>query len=185
MRKKMLIGSLIMGAGLGLGWLVTGAGELRAEEDEERGQGYERERGEEDEGWRAPAAGPGGDLYTSECGSCHVPYPPSLLGAKQWAVIMTRLNDHYGESATMTPETARILAAYLQANAGREGGSGAGATDGELPRITTSAWFRDEHDEIGSEVWKRESIGSAANCGACHRGAEQGIYDEDGVRIPR
>lgn len=185
MRKKMLIGSLIMGAGLGLGWLVTGVGELRAEEDEERGQSYEREHGGEDESWRAPEAGPGGDLYTSECGSCHVPYPPSLLGAKQWAVIMTRLNDHYGESATMTPETARILAAYLQANAGREDGSGAGATYGELPRITTSAWFRDEHEEIGTEVWKRESIGSAANCGACHRGAEQGIYDEDGVRIPR
>lgn len=185
MRKKMLIGSLIIGAGLGLGWLITGAGGLRAEEEGEHGQRHERERGEEDEGWRTHAAGPGEDVYTSECGSCHVPYPPSLLGAKQWAVIMTRLNDHYGESATMTPETARILAAHLQANAGRDVGPVAGATDAELPRITTSAWFRDEHDEIGPEIWKRDSIGSAANCGACHRGAEHGVYDEDGVRIPQ
>ncbi|MCC6714050.1 MAG: diheme cytochrome c [Gammaproteobacteria bacterium] len=186
MRRKMLIGSLIIGAGLGLGWILTGAGELRAEEDDEHGRRHEREHEheEEDRGWRAPAAGPGQDSYMSECGSCHVSYPPGLLGARQWAVIMTHLNDHYGESATMTPETARTLAAYLQANAGRDGGSGA-AADEELPRITTSAWFRDEHDEIGPEVWRRESIRSAANCGACHGGAEQGVYDEDGVRIPR
>ncbi len=185
MRKKMLIGSLIIGAGLGLGWLLSGAGGLRAEEDEEHGRSHDREHGVQDEGWRAPAAGPGRDLYVSECGSCHAPYPPGLLSARQWAVIMTRLNDHYGESAAMTPETARTLAAYLQAHAGSDGGSGVAATEAELPRITTSAWFRDEHDEIGPEVWKRESIGSAANCGACHGGAEQGVYDEDGVRIPR
>lgn len=187
MRKKMLIGSLILGGGLGLGWLFTGVGELRAEEEREHEERNEREQGGEGESWRPLAATPGQDVYMSECGSCHVPYPPSLLSAKQWAVIMTRLNNHYGESAAMTPETARILSAYLQTNAGRDDGSIATAESAgrELPRITESAWFRDEHDEIGAEIFKRESIGNASNCGACHRGAEQGIYDEDGVRIPR
>jgi mono/diheme cytochrome c family protein len=187
MRKKMLIGSLILGGGLGLGWLFTGLGELQAEEEKEHEEGYEHGSGEEGENWRPLAATPGQDVYMSECGSCHVPYPPSLLSAKQWAVIMARLNNHYGESAAMTPETARTLSAYLQTNAGKEPGTGTGGTGNaaELPRITESAWFRDEHEEIGAEVWKRESIGSASNCGACHRGAEQGVYDEDGVRIPR
>lgn len=185
MRKKMLMGSLITGAVLGLGWLAAGVGELRAEDDEEHGQSHEHERGETDGGWAAPAAGPGGDSYTSECGSCHVPYPPSLLGAKQWAVIMARLNNHYGESAEMTPDSARALGAHLQANAGWDDGPGAWTSVEDLPRITTSAWFRDEHDEIGPEVWKRASIGSAANCGACHRGAERGVYEEEEVRVPR
>jgi len=42
-----------------------------------------------------------------------------------------------------------------------------------------------EHDEIPAQVFKRASIGSAANCIACHSGAEQGYFDEDSVRIPR
>ena len=44
---------------------------------------------------------------------------------------------------------------------------------------------RNEHDEIPAQVFKRASIGSAANCIACHSGAEQGYFDEDSVRIPR
>ena len=32
---------------------------------------------------------------------------------------------------------------------------------------------------------RRKSIGSAANCTACHRQAEQGNFEEDAIRIPK
>jgi hypothetical protein len=38
---------------------------------------------------------------------------------------------------------------------------------------------------VGSKVWKRASIKSAANCGACHSGAARGDFDEDRVKIPQ
>ena len=40
-------------------------------------------------------------------------------------------------------------------------------------------------DIIQTNVLTHESIGSLSNCGACHTGAEKGIYDDDSVTIPR
>ncbi len=56
---------------------------------------------------------------------------------------------------------------------------------GEPPRISTTAWFVRKHDEVRAEVWRRPSVGSPANCLACHSGAEKGDFDEDRVKIPR
>ena len=52
-------------------------------------------------------------------------------------------------------------------------------------RITETRWFVRKHDEVSQATWSRKSIGSAANCAACHRQAEQGVFDEDTVRIPK
>lgn len=54
-----------------------------------------------------------------------------------------------------------------------------------LPRISTSPWFRREHDEIAASTWKRPAIGSAARCEACHTDAAQGRFSERAIRIPR
>ncbi|MBU0973733.1 MAG: diheme cytochrome c, partial [Proteobacteria bacterium] len=39
--------------------------------------------------------------------------------------------------------------------------------------------------EISPDVLNRESIGSLSNCIACHTTAEDGIYDDDNVKIPK
>jgi len=59
------------------------------------------------------------------------------------------------------------------------------ATPPPEDRITRSAWFIRQHDDINAAVWKRASIKSASNCMACHAGADQGDFDEDRVRIPK
>ena len=40
-------------------------------------------------------------------------------------------------------------------------------------------------DAVPRATWARKSVGSAANCAACHRQAEKGVFDEDTVRIPK
>ena len=57
--------------------------------------------------------------------------------------------------------------------------------DHEPMRITEVNYIREKHHEIGPEVFKRESVGSFSNCSACHRTAENGIYDDDYALIPR
>jgi nitrate/TMAO reductase-like tetraheme cytochrome c subunit len=52
-------------------------------------------------------------------------------------------------------------------------------------RITETRWFVKKHDEVPRATWSRKSVGSAANCAACHRQAEQGVFDDDSVRIPK
>jgi len=51
-------------------------------------------------------------------------------------------------------------------------------------RITNIPYIRKKHHELDPAVFKRESIGSLANCTACHITAEKGIYDDDAVKIP-
>jgi len=154
-------------------------------------------------GARASGAGEGGrawpdvrdEVWAAECGACHVAFPPRLLPAASWERIMNGLSDHFGENAELAPETAARIRAYLKAHAASARGLGWGY-DGEDDklldkdpsaslRITKTAWFRRKHDEVRASVWTRESVGSPANCGACHRGADQGDFNEHRVKIPK
>ena len=130
--------------------------------------------------------------WKSECGACHVAYPPALLPARSWERVMTGLSNHFGEDASLDAATAREITGYLvresgDRGAGRTGRKAAGAVaPGESPlRITETRWFRHQHDEIAPGVFQRAAIGSPANCGACHQGAADGEFSEDRVAIPR
>jgi hypothetical protein len=57
--------------------------------------------------------------------------------------------------------------------------------NGRTPvRITDIPCIRKEHHEISPQVVKRPSVESLANCIACHRTAENRVYDDDWVSIP-
>ncbi len=122
------------------------------------------------------------DAWQSECGSCHVAFPPRLLPASSWRTIMRGLDRHFGVDAGVDPDTAAAIGSFLEANAGRDGGRRA---DASALRITEARWFRHEHAGIVASTWARSDVGSAANCGACHRDAGRGDFGERGVRVPR
>lgn len=120
--------------------------------------------------------------YQQECAACHIAYPPGLLPAASWQRIGQNLAKHYGSDASLDPATVAQLSQWLSANAAT------GKRAREAPpedRITRSAWFVREHDEVPAATWKRASIKSAANCAACHGGAEQGDFNEHRIRIPK
>lgn len=119
------------------------------------------------------------DSWNTECGSCHVAYPPQLLPAASWDALFAGLGDHFGSDASLDADTAAALLAYARTHTGR------GPVGAPPLRITDTPWFRHEHDEIDAATWKRQKVGSPANCAACHSGAERGDYDEDHIRIPR
>ena len=122
-------------------------------------------------------------LYTQECGSCHMTYPTGLLPAASWQQIMRGLKTHYGLDASLDETSQLTLTTWLTAHAGT------GKYAREAPkdqRITLSAWFVRKHraGEVPTAVWRRKSVGSPANCVACHADAERGDFNEDKVRIP-
>jgi len=130
-------------------------------------------------GDRDRMAPPPNAAWKTECGACHLPYPPRLLPARSWRTIMSGLDRHFGTDASLDPAQAAEIASFLERHAGRERGGAAPL------RITETPWFRREHREVPVAVWARPSVGSPANCAACHRTAEQGDYDDDTVTIPR
>lgn len=122
--------------------------------------------------------------YQQECAACHLAYPPGLLPATSWQRVMTTLDRHYGSDASLDAASVREIGTWLQTYAGTT------QRVSEMPpqdRITQSAWFLREHHarEVPPAVWKRASVGSPANCAACHTQAAQGSFREREIRIPK
>ena len=126
-----------------------------------------------------PAATPAS--YRSECGSCHLPYPPTLLAAGDWRRLMGGLEQHFGSDAAVDAQKHQEIAAFLQRHAGDSGRLGSA---GDPPRITRTQRFVRKHDEIPARFWRDPRVKSAANCEACHRGAADGRYGEHDIAIP-
>jgi mono/diheme cytochrome c family protein len=131
-------------------------------------------------------------LYLDECGSCHFPFQPGFLPAESWRKMMENLDDHFGENAELADEDRSKLLSYLTSNS-------ADIIDAEIPkkvmwslryiptpqRITETAFFRHEHDEIPPEIMQKgdEKL-SFTNCDSCHTRAMQGSYNEHEIDIP-
>jgi hypothetical protein len=129
--------------------------------------------------------------YKETCGECHFAYQPELLPSASWLKILNQLDDHFGEEIEVVPDTIKNISDYLKTN-GAENSSAKRSVKimrslgNQVPmRITDIPYIREKHHELNPAVFKRESIGSLANCTACHITAEKGIYDDDDVKIPK
>lgn len=118
--------------------------------------------------------------YTTECGSCHLAYPPALLAARDWQRLMAGLDDHFGSDAAVDPKKEAEISSFLQRHAGNAAKLG---DAGNPPRISTTARFVRKHREVPAKFWRDPRVKSAANCEACHRGAADGRYGEHDIAI--
>lgn len=130
----------------------------------------------------APVSDP---VVKEECGSCHMPFAPSMLPASSWQRMMGNLNDHFGDDASVDTQTARKITAYLVANAADTGGQrfsgkllrGASTNDAPLRITELPKWVR-EHRKVTVAGWQHKDVRTKANCAACHVDAAKGYYDE-------
>ena len=119
--------------------------------------------------------------YEAECASCHMAYPPALLSEQSWKNVMSGLSKHFGTDASVDAKTQTEITSWLVKNAATRQKYSETAPEN---RITKTSWFIRKHDEVRVDVWKRASIKSPANCGACHIDAAKGIFSENNIKIP-
>jgi hypothetical protein len=128
--------------------------------------------------------------YKETCGECHFAYPPQLLPSASWLKILNQLDDHFGEEIEVDADTIKNISDYVKTNGAQNASAKISVKimkclGNRVPaRITDIPYIRKKHHELNPAVFKRESIGSLANCTACHMTAEKGIYDDDAVKIP-
>ncbi len=152
------------------------------------GKGHDRDR---ELDFKKYGQRPGNENYKNNCGSCHLTYPSDLLPAASWNKILTRLDNHFGESISLDDPTREEIRKYLAENSANRSGTETGGKilrnlGGSIPdRITELPYIRKKHQGISPEVFKRKSVGSFSNCLACHKGAEQGDFDDDQAAIPQ
>ncbi|MFC2969663.1 diheme cytochrome c [Acidimangrovimonas pyrenivorans] len=119
----------------------------------------------------------------TECSACHMAYPPGLMPARSWKAIMSNLENHFGEDASLDPETTKKIEDYLVANAADAKGYGGimrGLTAQDTPlKITDMPWWKWVHSEISPTYFQSKRVKSSANCTACHFSGDKGYFEED------
>lgn len=123
-------------------------------------------------------------LYIEECGACHLAYPPDLLPVASWNLLMSDLEEHFGEDASLDEDSATHIGAYL-ADHGLELGKPSTMSrllrnlpDPPPLRITELPAFVNMHYEIPIQLQVKElDEGFLSPCADCHREAAAGIYD--------
>ncbi len=124
------------------------------------------------------------ELTKKECGDCHMAFQPAFLPARSWEKIMDNLSDHFGEDASLPPEKVAHIKKYLMENAAdtrwRSKMMRGVGKDWTPLRITELPYWKYEHEkEVPPAAWKDPKVGSKANCKACHRYADRGIYEAE------
>lgn len=176
---------------VGLGFFIVAgliAGSSAIADSDERGGKHENHHSESR---GSSYVVPESALYSQECASCHFLYLPGLLPERSWERVMSSTDKHFGENLGLDASALSEIKTFLKANSsektstewGRKITKSAGTTAPE--RITEIGWIKKEHGKIKPEVFKRASIGSFSNCGACHQGGAKGDFEEDSVRIPK
>jgi len=161
---------------------VTSAGALLA-------SGGMGERGEGGSRQMPPVANA---KWKAECAGCHMLYHPGLLPEKSWQKMMGGLDKHFGENAELDAATRDEILRFLVANsADKQDNRRSKRINQSIPanavplRISETDYFVAKHDEVSPATFKRKSIGSAANCIACHKNADKGDFSESQIKIPR
>lgn len=143
---------------------------------------------------RLPAKGlPVADLapvYAAECSACHMAYPPSLLKAESWHLLMAGLPDHFGEDASLDGATTRAITDWLVANSAETADTKpahllSAITPADPFTITkTRAWTR-LHADIPEARFAAKPVYSRSNCAACHGDAASGFFYPPEISIPK
>lgn len=170
--------------------LVVFAPTSSADDDGKRHQRRERKHNENNHNGDKNLKLVSNAAYADSCGACHFAYQPELLPAASWKKILEGTDKHFGETVDLDESARPDISGYLASNAADKSSAKLArkimnCLGGVTPlRITDIPCIRKEHHEITPQMVKRPSVGSLSNCVACHRTAENGVYDDDGVSIP-
>lgn len=157
----------------------------------DRGESYEGVDGKHDSNSEVHLKPTTNQTYKEACGACHLAYQPGLLPSSSWVKLLSNLKNHFGDTVDVDSGSKEVIAKYLMDNAADHSQAKRSlkivrSLKEETPsRITEIEYIRRKHRDIPSEVFGRKSVGSFSNCLACHKAADQGIYEDGDTVIPK
>ena len=131
-------------------------------------------------------------LYIKECGSCHFPYQPGLLPSNAWNKMMTNLENHFNNDASLNEANLQTLTKYLNDNSAeknmqykRSNRIVSSLAKNQIPdSISTTPYMIKKHEDIRKNLISQNEVKGLFNCIACHKTADKGIYGERDINIP-
>lgn len=130
------------------------------------------------------------ETVAEECGACHMAFPASVLPADSWRHLTATLDEHFGEDASLGDSLTAEISAWLTAHAAETADTYpahafAEADPQAIGQITATPGWKDIHEDISPEVFKRAPIFTTANCAACHKDAETGLFSPLAISLPK
>lgn len=120
--------------------------------------------------------------YKQECGSCHIAYAPFLLPKSAWDSMMSDLENHFGDDASLEEETHARIAAFLEKYASDVVDTKfTQQKESQQIAITKTPYWEIAHRKLNPKIFTTEAIKSKANCQTCHKDAESGIFAKNAV----
>ena len=125
--------------------------------------------------------------FVKECASCHTLYAPFLLPKKSWEIMMSDLENHFGDDASINKALNDEITAFLVANALESKDTKitaklkAAQKEGDIA-ITANEYWKKKHRKIKDEIFAKPEIKSKANCAACHEKIEEGIIHKSLIK---
>lgn len=130
-------------------------------------------------------------IYEKECGSCHFAYPAGLLPSSSWNKMMSNLDKHFGDDATVDEKTFQTLVSYLNENSAEKSMNYKRSRkivenlNGNIPdSISKMPYMKKKHEDIKEHLITQKEVKGMFNCTACHQNAKKGIFSDDDVNIP-
>ncbi|MCG7901458.1 diheme cytochrome c [Candidatus Thiodiazotropha endoloripes] len=188
--KKIWIASVFTSS------LIFSIGVVLADRDEhEHEYEYQAEDGYLSRWYRSNSMqvdGKGSSRYREECGSCHFPFQPGFLPVASWRLVMSGLEEHFGENAELSDYERDFILNYLIQNAAESSNREISrkvvwSIRSKQPpiRITETDFFRHEHDQIAPRMlYNNGDKIQFSNCDSCHTRAMQGAFNEHEIKIP-
>ncbi len=137
---------------------------------------------------------PDNEVWRSECGDCHLAFHPVLLPARSWQRMMDEQEEHFDEDLALDEDTIAEITEFLVANSSENSDTEvAHKINADVPadavplRITEIGYWKSKHSDhhIDERYWKSSKVKSKVNCGACHRDAEQGWFEDSNMVLPK
>ena len=127
-------------------------------------------------------------LFTKECASCHILYPPNLLPRKSWETMMSNLENHFGDDASINEESNKGILAFLVKNSAETSTTKASwkflnsIENKDIIALTKTTFWEKKHKDIPKELFLHKEIKSKANCKACHSDVEKGLIENENIK---
>ncbi len=128
--------------------------------------------------------------YRAECGACHWSFHPSLLPRSSWEQLLAKLDEHFGEDASLPADKKNEIARYLAAYSGESWDTEAAnrfrlVSASDPMQITKTSYWVAKHRQIDPKLFQSAAVKSSSNCTACHKDADTGRFDDQRIEVPK
>lgn len=119
-------------------------------------------------------------LTQEECSACHFAFPAAMLPSTSWTRLMSSLESHFGEDASLDEDSVIEITNYLKLNSADSSWAGNRFSRGQTHdwpiRITeTDHWLREHKNQSFKNAINFDDI-NQSDCVACHDNAADGDY---------